>query len=74
MSGGWSINATRAISAPIGRAAGKQVADEMELLNRKYGVKALTFMDDDFNSDRQKMVDLVEALEEKEARHELVLP
>ena len=37
----------------------------MELLNKKYGVKALTFMDDDFNSDRQKMVDLVEALEEK---------
>jgi len=26
----------------------------------------LTFMDDDFNSDRQKMVDLVEALEEKQ--------
>jgi anaerobic magnesium-protoporphyrin IX monomethyl ester cyclase len=44
---------------------GKAVAEEMELLNKKYGVKALTFMDDDFNSDRQKMVDLVEALEEK---------
>lgn len=44
---------------------GRAVAEEMELLNRKYGVKALTFMDDDFNSDRQKMVDLVEALEEK---------
>jgi len=44
---------------------GRAVADEMELLNKKYGVKALTFMDDDFNSDRQKMVDLVEALEEK---------
>lgn len=44
---------------------GKKVAEEMELLNRRYGVKALTFMDDDFNSDRQKMVDLVEALEEK---------
>jgi hypothetical protein len=25
----------------------------------------LTFMDDDFNSDRQKMVDLVEALEKR---------
>jgi radical SAM superfamily enzyme YgiQ (UPF0313 family) len=37
----------------------------MELLNKTYGVKVLTFMDDDFNSDRQKMVDLVEALEEK---------
>ena len=45
---------------------GRAVADEMELLNKKYGVKALTFMDDDFNSDRQKMVDLVEALEEKQ--------
>jgi radical SAM superfamily enzyme YgiQ (UPF0313 family) len=45
---------------------GKAVADEMELLNKKYGVKALTFMDDDFNSDRQKMVDLVEALEQKQ--------
>ena len=44
---------------------GRLVAEEMELLNKKYGVKALTFMDDDFNSDRQKMVDLVEALEEK---------
>ena len=44
---------------------GRAVADEMELLNKKYGVKALTFMDDDFSSDRQKMVDLVEALEEK---------
>lgn len=44
---------------------GRAVADEMELLNKKYGVKALTFMDDDFNSDRRKMVDLVEALEEK---------
>jgi len=45
---------------------GGKVADEMELLNKKYGVKALTFMDDDFNSDRQKMVDLVEALEHKQ--------
>ena len=44
---------------------GKKVADEMELLNKHYGVKALTFMDDDFNSDRQKMVDLVEELEER---------
>jgi anaerobic magnesium-protoporphyrin IX monomethyl ester cyclase len=45
---------------------GKRVAEEMELLNKKYGVKALTFMDDDFNSDRQKMIDLVEELEKKE--------
>jgi len=44
---------------------GKKVAAEMELLNKKYGVKVLTFMDDDFNSDRQKMVDLVEELEKK---------
>jgi len=44
---------------------GKKIAEEMELLHRKYGVKALTFMDDDFNSDRRKMVDLVEALEQK---------
>ena len=44
---------------------GKKVADEMELLNKQHGVKALTFMDDDFNSDRQKMVDLVEELEKK---------
>lgn len=44
---------------------GKKVAEEMELLNRNYGVKALTFMDDDFNSDHQKMVDLVEELEKK---------
>jgi radical SAM superfamily enzyme YgiQ (UPF0313 family) len=45
--------------------SGWAVAAEMELLNRAYGVKALTFMDDDFSSDRQKMVDLVTALEEK---------
>src|ERR1051325_3142620 len=44
---------------------GKRVAEEMELLNKKCGVKALTFMDDDFNSDRQKMVDLVEELEKR---------
>jgi anaerobic magnesium-protoporphyrin IX monomethyl ester cyclase len=44
---------------------GKKVADEMELLHRRYGVKALTFMDDDFNSDRQKMVDLVDELEKR---------
>ena len=37
----------------------------MELLNKQYGVKSLTFMDDDFNSDRQKMVDLVEELEKE---------
>jgi radical SAM superfamily enzyme YgiQ (UPF0313 family) len=46
--------------------SGRLVAEEMELLNKKYGVKVLTFMDDDFNSDRQKMVDLVEALEQKQ--------
>jgi anaerobic magnesium-protoporphyrin IX monomethyl ester cyclase len=45
--------------------SGKKVADEMELLNKKYGVKALTFMDDDFNSDRQKMVELVGELEKR---------
>ena len=45
--------------------SGKAVADEMELLNKRYGVKSLTFMDDDFNSDRQKMVDLVDELEKR---------
>ena len=45
--------------------SGKAVADEMELLNKQYGVKSLTFMDDDFNSDRQKMVDLVDELEKR---------
>jgi anaerobic magnesium-protoporphyrin IX monomethyl ester cyclase len=45
---------------------GKKVAEEMELLNKHYGVKALTFMDDDFSSDRQKMVDLVEELERRQ--------
>jgi len=45
--------------------SGKKVADEMELLNKRYGVKALTFMDDDFNSDRRKMVELVEELEKR---------
>ena len=37
----------------------------MELLNKEYGVKALTFMDDDFSSDRRKMVKLVEELEKR---------
>jgi radical SAM superfamily enzyme YgiQ (UPF0313 family) len=45
--------------------SGKAVADEMELLNKQYGVTVLTFMDDDFNSDRQKMVDLVDELEKR---------
>lgn len=45
--------------------SGKKVADEMELLNKQYGVKVLTFMDDDFNSDRKKMVELVEELEKR---------
>ena len=45
--------------------SGKKVAEEMEILNKKYGVKALTFMDDDFNSDRQKMVQLTEELEKR---------
>jgi len=44
---------------------GKKVAEEKELLNKTYGVKALTFMDDDFNSDRGKMVELVEELEKR---------
>jgi anaerobic magnesium-protoporphyrin IX monomethyl ester cyclase len=44
---------------------GKKVADEMELLNKQYGIEALTFMDDDFNSDRQKMVELVDELEKR---------
>ncbi|HKA34796.1 MAG TPA: radical SAM protein [Candidatus Binatia bacterium] len=45
--------------------SGRKVAEEMEVLNKQYGVKALTFMDDDFNSDRNKMVELVEELEKK---------
>ena len=44
---------------------GRKVAEEMELLNKQYGVKVLTFMDDDFNSDRKKMLDLVEELEKR---------
>ena len=46
--------------------SGKLVADEMELLNKTYGVKALNFLDDDFNSERQKMVDLLEELEKRD--------
>jgi radical SAM superfamily enzyme YgiQ (UPF0313 family) len=44
---------------------GELVAEEMELLNKAYGVKALNFLDDDFNSDRQKMVDLLDELEKR---------
>ncbi|MBI1995803.1 MAG: cobalamin B12-binding domain-containing protein, partial [Deltaproteobacteria bacterium] len=46
--------------------SGKLVADEMELLNKIHGVKALNFMDDDFNSDRQKMLDLLDELEKRD--------
>lgn len=46
--------------------SGKKVAEEMELLNKRYGVKLLTFMDDDFNSDRRKMAELVEELEKRD--------
>ena len=46
--------------------SGKLVADELELLNKTYGVKALNFMDDDFNSDRQKMLDLLDELEKRD--------
>ena len=45
--------------------SGKQVADELELLNKTYGVKALNFLDDDFNSERQKMLDLLAELEKR---------
>ena len=45
--------------------SGKLVADEMELLDKSFGVKALNFMDDDFNSERQKMVDLLDELEKR---------
>jgi anaerobic magnesium-protoporphyrin IX monomethyl ester cyclase len=45
--------------------SGKLVADEMELLSKKHGVRALNFMDDDFNSDRQKIVDLLDEIEKR---------
>lgn len=45
--------------------SGKLVAEEMEILNKTYGVKALNFLDDDFNSDRQKMLDLLDELEKR---------
>jgi anaerobic magnesium-protoporphyrin IX monomethyl ester cyclase len=46
--------------------SGKRVAEEMEILNKSYGVKALNFLDDDFNSDRQKMLDLLDELEKRD--------
>ena len=52
--------------------SGKLVADEMELLNQTYGVKALNFLDDDFNSDRQKMLDLLAELEKRRRRYPMV--
>jgi len=45
--------------------SGKLAADELELLNKSYGVKALNFLDDDFNSERQKMIDLLDELEKR---------
>jgi radical SAM superfamily enzyme YgiQ (UPF0313 family) len=54
--GDFSLHRTR---------SGKLVADEMELLNKTYGVEALNFMDDDFNSERQKMVELLDELEKR---------
>ena len=46
--------------------AGKLVADEMELLDTTYGVKALNFLDDDFNSERRKMLELLDELEKRD--------
>jgi radical SAM superfamily enzyme YgiQ (UPF0313 family) len=37
----------------------------MELLSKTYGVRALNFMDDDFNSDRQKILDLLDEIEKR---------
>jgi anaerobic magnesium-protoporphyrin IX monomethyl ester cyclase len=45
--------------------SGKLVADELELLNKTYGVRALNLLDDDFNSDRQKMIDLLDELDRR---------
>jgi anaerobic magnesium-protoporphyrin IX monomethyl ester cyclase len=45
--------------------SGRLVADEMEILNKAHGVKALNFLDDDFNSDRQKILDLLDELEKR---------
>ncbi|HMA80709.1 MAG TPA: radical SAM protein [Candidatus Binatia bacterium] len=45
---------------------GKLVADEMELLDTSYGVKALNFLDDDFNSERRKMLELLDELEKRD--------
>ncbi len=45
--------------------SGKLVADELELLNKTYGVRALNLLDDDFNSDRQKMIELLDELERR---------
>jgi radical SAM superfamily enzyme YgiQ (UPF0313 family) len=55
-SGDFTVHRTR---------SGKLVANEMELLNKTYGVKALNLLDDDFNSDRQKMLELLEELERR---------
>lgn len=46
--------------------SGRLVADEMELLHKAYGVRALNFLDDDFNSERQKMIDLLDELEKRD--------
>jgi radical SAM superfamily enzyme YgiQ (UPF0313 family) len=54
--GDFSLHRTR---------SGKLVADEMELLNKTYGVEALNFMDDDFNSERGKMLELLDELEKR---------
>jgi radical SAM superfamily enzyme YgiQ (UPF0313 family) len=45
--------------------SGKLAADEMELLNKTYGVRALNLLDDDFNSDRQKMIELLDELDRR---------
>jgi radical SAM superfamily enzyme YgiQ (UPF0313 family) len=55
--GDFSVHRTR---------SGKLVADEMELLNTIYGVKALNFMDDDFNSERGKMIELLDELDKRQ--------
>jgi radical SAM superfamily enzyme YgiQ (UPF0313 family) len=45
--------------------SGKRVAEEFELLQKKYGVKCITIMDEDFNVERKRMEEFFEELKKR---------
>ena len=53
--------------------SGKKVAEELELLDKKFGVKMVFFFDENFNVDRQRIIDTLQRDHREEAHHPMVL-